>query len=140
MAFGVLRLLGVGPVDRVESALHDAQARAAGLGLEHELDEHRVVRARGRTLRLHPAEREAARGLQRLDLQLVGIAALEPQAPTATDPQLHLGLVGEPLPALLRVRHDTPHDLEGSLDDDFLLDRGWDHTDKSTATAGCVSW
>src|SRR5712692_1720057 len=140
MSFDVLRLLGIGPVDRVESALHDAQTGAAGFGLEEKLDEHRVVRPRKRALRLQPAEREAARRLQRLDLQLIGIATLEPQTPTAADPQLDLGLVGEPLPDLLRVGHDAPHDLERSLDDDFLLDRVRDHAAKSTATAGCVSW
>src|SRR4029077_9156026 len=93
MAFGVLRLLRVGPVDRVESALHDAQARATGFRLEQELDEHRVVGARRRSFRLRAAEREAARRLQRLDLQLIRIAALEPKTPTATYPQLDLSLV-----------------------------------------------
>src|ERR1700730_13275063 len=60
----VLDVLGsflVRPVDGVETALHDLQARAAFFGLKDELDQQRVVVAHDEARLAYPTERKAAR-------------------------------------------------------------------------------
>src|SRR5262249_61661174 len=102
MLLSVLRLFLVGPVDRIESALDDAQARAAVLRLEDELYEQRVVVAKDQARAPDPAEGKTSRRLHSFDLQLVRLVSFERERTLAADSQLALRLIGRPRPGLPR--------------------------------------
>src|SRR5205823_14380716 len=128
MVLGVFRPFLVGPVDRIESALDDAQARAAVLGLEEELDGQRVVVAKNQTRAAHPAEGETPRRVHGFDLQLDRAVCLERERGLAADAQLDLRLVGEPLADLVGLGDELPDALDRRLDEDLFLTRGGDHS------------
>ena len=67
-------------------------------------------------------------------------AALELQPALAADSQLDLCLLAEPLPDLLRLSDHPPHHLDGSVDQDFLLDRGRDHAARVPQLPVALPW
>src|SRR5205814_7146489 len=60
----------------------------------------------------------------RFDVQVIGLARLETQAPRPIGPSLELGLLAEPLRDLVRLGHDAPYVFDRRLDQDLFHDLG----------------
>src|SRR6185295_10696699 len=139
----LIRIAGarlVRPGQRCEAALDDAEPGPRLFGLECHDDEGRV-RLAELALACLPAERKEPRRVARLDASLVRAVPAPGEEQPAAGTQVDLGFVAEPPSQVLRLGHDPPNDLRGSVDDDFPLDRVRDHGGERyqrCATFGCA--